>query len=145
MPRSSGVRCRRWSDFLSIARLNTESSSGCPLGGHGSPDRLIHLGVAGTAAEISAEGVADFFFRRFGIAVEQRFDGNHEAGRTVAALRAAPVTVGFLYGGQRAVVGNAFNRSNFRAWHLIVNARAAHGQHGAAQRGNSVDEHGRSE
>src|SRR5471030_2060201 len=59
-------------------------------------DRLVHLRVSGAAAQVPAESMANFFFAWLGIAVQERFYRDHETGRAEAALRTAPVAIGFL-------------------------------------------------
>src|SRR5204863_9925724 len=49
-------------------------------------DCLVHLGVAGAAAQIAAERVPDFIFCWFRIAVQQSFHSDHESRRAVTAL-----------------------------------------------------------
>src|SRR6185312_2068375 len=77
-------------------------------------DRLIHLVIARTTAQVPAQRVPYIFFRRIRIAVEQRFHRDHEPRRAVAALCSAPVAIGFLDGRQRAVISNTFHRRYLR-------------------------------
>src|SRR5260370_34895785 len=99
-------------------------------------DRLIHLRVSRTAAEIAAQRVANVFFTRLGILIEQRFYRHHEARSAIAALCATPVAVGFLDGGQRSVFRDAFHSGDLGSAVLVCGT--THGQQGAAQRRHSV-------
>src|SRR5579864_9079283 len=67
-------------------------------------DCLVHLRVAGAAAQISAQRVLDLFFAWLGITVKQRLYRDHESRCAETALRAAPVAISFLDGRQRAVI-----------------------------------------
>src|SRR5258707_15392010 len=82
-------------------------------------DRLVHLRVARAAAQVPAQGMADLFFARLRIAVQQRFHRDHETRCAEAALRAAPVAIGFLDRRQRAVVSNTFHCSDVRSVNFI--------------------------
>src|SRR5213075_3261944 len=83
-----------------VYRLLRIRSFGCRssllLGLNCGMDRLVHLVVAGTATEISAEGMPDLVFAGIRILVEQRFHGHDEPRRTVPALRSAPVSISLL-------------------------------------------------
>src|SRR6266508_539597 len=62
-------------------------TSGSPHFSRGVEHRIDDLVITGTAAEIAREPVAHFFFRRIGIALEQRTRGDEYSGRAVAALQ----------------------------------------------------------
>ena len=62
------------------------------------------------------------------------FDRHHEAGGAEAALGASPVAVGFLDGGQRAVLAYAFDGGDLLAF-------ATGGEHGAGEHGRAVNQH----
>src|SRR5437762_5586952 len=79
------------------------------LGFYGRFDGLVHLAVAGAAAEIAAEGLANFCIGRIGIGRQQMCDRHHEAGGAEAALSPAPVAVSFLDCSESAVFGDAFD------------------------------------
>src|SRR5690606_34954577 len=67
-------------------------------------DGFVDLGIAGTAAEVAGQGVADFLARRRVVLLEQR-PGTHEhAGGAEAALRTAGHLEGVL---QRVQVARA--------------------------------------
>src|SRR5258708_3332143 len=103
-------------------------------------DRLIHLRIPGAAAEIATQRVAYVFFTRLGIFIEQRFHRDHETRSAIAALCSAPIAIGFLDGGERTVLCNAFYRGDLRSAILICGS--THGLHGAAQRRRSVHQDG---
>src|SRR5439155_15762218 len=75
-------------------------------------DCLIHLAVSGAAAQISAESVANFVFRRFWILDQQMLYCHDESWSAEAALGTAPVAIGFLNRRQAAVLTDAFDRGN---------------------------------
>ena len=50
-------------------------------------DRLIHLAVARAAAQVAAEGVANFVFARLGIFGKQMLNGYDEARCAISALK----------------------------------------------------------
>src|ERR1019366_8782810 len=72
-------------------------------------DRTVHLCVAGAAAEIAAQRAADVFLRGIRIHREEMLYRDHETRCAVSALRAAPISVSFLDGGQAAVLTDAFD------------------------------------
>src|SRR5690242_20770873 len=70
---------------------------------------LVHLVVAGAAAEIAAQRLLDFRLGRMRVGGQQIFHRHDEAGGAVAALGAAPVTISLLNGGQAAVFAHPFH------------------------------------
>src|SRR5438552_13495389 len=88
------------------ARLSGRRDGGAPslLRLNCSFDCLIHLAVSGAAAQISAEGVTDFLFRWLRIFGQQMLYRHDESRSAEAALRAAPVAIGFLNRRQAAVL-----------------------------------------
>src|SRR5215467_1364046 len=72
-------------------------------------DRLVHLAVASAAAEITAQRFANFIVGWIEIGRQQMFDRHHESRSAEAALCAAPIAIGLLNCGQRAVLGDAFD------------------------------------
>src|SRR5579872_734996 len=87
-------------------------------------DCQIHLVVAGTAAEITTQRPADFVVGRFRISLQQGSYRDHEARRTVSALRSAPLAVCFLNCSQSAMFGDAFDGSDFRAVNIRIERTA---------------------
>src|SRR5712671_6877351 len=83
----------------------------CPLlfCGNRRPNRLVHLAVTGAAAQIAAQGHADFSLRRIRILGQERLHCHHEAGSAKAALRSTPVAVRFLDRRQTAMLAYAFD------------------------------------
>src|SRR5262249_43304672 len=79
-------------------------------------DCLIHLRIAGAAAQIAAQGFADFCVSRIWLHRKQMFDRHHESGSAKSALRAAPVAVSFLDRGERAMFGDAFDGGDLLAF-----------------------------
>src|SRR3989441_12778281 len=65
--------------------------------------RLDDLLVAGAAAEVSADRVADLAFRRIGIRIEQRLRGDQHSRSAVAALQAVRPAEADLQHAHRAV------------------------------------------
>ena len=96
-------------------------------------DRFVHLAVAGAAAKVATQGIADFCIGRIRICREQVCDGHHEAGSAEAALRASPIAVGFLDCSQGPVLADAFDGGDFLAF-------ATRGEHGAGEHGQSINQ-----
>src|SRR5215469_18959852 len=105
------------------------------LGFNRSFDGLVHLRVSGTAAQIAAQGFADFVVGGAGIGRQQLLHRHHEAGGAETALCPSPVAVGFLDCCKCAVLGDAFNRRDLLAF-------ATGSQQRAGEHGRSVDEDG---
>src|SRR5215469_5786485 len=61
-------------------------------------NRLVHLAIAGTPAQVAAQCNSDLLLGGLRIYREQIFDRHHESGRAISALRAAPISVSFLDG-----------------------------------------------
>src|SRR5579864_663728 len=97
-------------------------------------DGLVHLVVAGTAAQIAAQRLLDFRFRRMRIVGQQVFHGHYETGSAVAALGAAPISIRLLNGGQTAMLAHPFHCGDL----LLL---ATGGQQRARQHGNAVHLH----
>src|SRR6266496_2785426 len=87
---AAGLRRERSFSFLPYA-----------LGGE--LHRLDDLLVAGAAAEVSADRVADLAFRRIGIRIEQRLRGDQHSRSAVAALQAVRLAEAVLQHAHRAV------------------------------------------
>src|SRR5579872_1003215 len=95
-------------------------------------DGLIHLAVAGAAAEIAAQSAANFIVGGIWIMSEEVANRHHETRRAVATLRSAPVAVSFLDGGEAAMLADAFDRGDLLAF-------ATGGEYGAGEHGDAVD------
>src|ERR1035438_4951895 len=76
---------------------------------------LVHLRIAGAAAKITAERLANFLFTWVVIVRQQPPHRHHESRRTEAALRAAEIAVGLLQRSQTAAIGHALDRGDFRS------------------------------
>ena len=99
-------------------------------------DGLEDLLIAGAAAQVSGERLADLVARRVGVLVEQRLRRDQEARRAVAALRGAEVGEGLLQRMQAAVGHQAFDGLDLAAVALDAEDQArehrlAVEQHGA--------------
>src|SRR5215471_4244389 len=77
---------------------------------------LVHLVIAGAAAEVPAEGAANFIFGRVRIPGEQVFHGHHEAGSAVSTLRSSPIAIGLLNRCQASVLADAFDSGDLLAF-----------------------------
>ena len=97
--------------------------------------RVDDVLIAGAAAEIAFEAVADLFVGRIGIALEQLLGRHDHAGSAEAALEAMLVPEGFLHGVELAVGGEAFDGHHLAAIRLD-------GEHGAGLYGLAVERHG---
>src|SRR5687768_15079163 len=73
------------------------------------------LGIAGAAAEIAGEVMADVVVARIGILAEKVARHQHEAGRAIAALHRAAFEESFLFRTERAIGGKVFDRDDFGA------------------------------
>src|SRR6185437_15539931 len=73
-------------------------------------DGLVHLVVAGTAAQVPAQRLLDLRLGWVRVVGQQVFHGHDEAGRAKAALGAAPVTIRLLNGCQAAMLAHPFDR-----------------------------------
>jgi hypothetical protein len=93
------------------------------------------LAIAGAAAQVAAQGVADFGIGWIGICGKQVLYRHHEAGSAEAALRASPVTISFLNSGQSTVFADAFDRGDLLAL-------AARGQQGAGEGRHAINQNG---
>ena len=82
-------------------------SRGRSLGGRF--DRFDDLQVAGAAAQVARQRLADPLARRMRLAIEQRLRGDQDARRAVAALRGAEVGEALLQRMQPAVRGEPFD------------------------------------
>ena len=90
-------------------------------------DGFVHLAVAGAAAKVAAQRVANFGIGRIRIGREQVFNRHHEAGSTETALRASPIAVGFLNCSQGPVLADAFHGGDFLPFATCRQQRA--GEH----------------
>src|ERR1700694_763150 len=70
------------------------------------------LGIAGAAAQIPGNRVANLFARQVGIVFHARSGRYKEGGRAVSALRSAALGEGLLHGMQLIVFGEALNGAN---------------------------------
>src|SRR5207253_1068865 len=96
--------------------------------------------VAGAAAQIAAERFANLVLCWIRILLEQRRDRTHESGGAEAALRSTPISVSFLDGGQRAVLGDAFDSRDLRSALVFIECDAAR-QHRAREHRRAVDQY----
>src|SRR6266849_5034174 len=88
------------------------------LGGHrvGGPlDRFHDVVVAGAAAQVALELVADLLLRGFRVALEHLVDGHDHAGRAEAALQTVLLPEALLDRVQLAVLGEPFDRHDVGA------------------------------
>ena len=81
----------------------------------GEMDRVDDLVVTRAAADVAGDRFFDVFRRRFGGAVEQRFDRNNVARRAVAALHRAGVDECLLHRMQFIAIGQSFDRGDLGA------------------------------
>ncbi len=100
---------------------------------HGVHDVL----VAGAAAQIAVETLADFLVGGVRIALDDLLGGHDHSGRAETALQAVLVPEGFLHGIELAAGGESFDGQDLGAVGL-------NGEHGAAFDGFAVHVHGAS-
>src|SRR5207249_8288747 len=81
--------------------------------------RVLHglhdIDVAGAAAEIPRNGLADLLLARVLVALEERAGGHQHAGRAETALQAVLLGETLLDGMQFAALLQAFDRGDLRA------------------------------
>src|ERR1043166_3471569 len=110
------------SDCRQAGRLTDALSSLRPsafiLALHGADDRVEDFHVAGAAAEIAGESLADVGLGRARRTFEEADGGEHHAGRADAALRAAALDQRLLHGVEALAVGDTFDRRDPRALDL---------------------------
>src|SRR5262245_28148520 len=98
---------------------------GSPLHGlSSSAHRLENILVAGAAAAISSDSLADVLLRRILLAAQQVERGEQHAGRAVSALQSVMLGKGLLHGMQLAILLQAFNRGDFALVRLKGKERA---------------------
>jgi hypothetical protein len=90
--------------------------------------------IAGAAADIAFQPVANFFLAGVGIAVHQVDRAHHHAWRAKPALQAVIVAKRLLHRMQSVTVGQAFNGRHFGALGL-------HRQHRARLHGGAIHMH----
>src|SRR5262245_21121632 len=98
-------------------------------------DRLVDLLVAGAAAEVAGDRLADSFAGRIGLALEQGFRGHQDARGAVAALRRSEVGKSGLQRMQLGAAGKAFHG-------LDAAPLALHRQHEAGELRLAVEQYG---
>src|SRR5664279_4398718 len=109
-------------------------------------DRLDDVVVAGAAADVAVEALADLLLARLRVVGEQLHRRHHHARRAEAALQAVALAKRRLHRMQLAVLGEPFDRRDGAALHLRREHRArldrapvhVHGA-GAALRGVATD------
>jgi hypothetical protein len=94
--------------FITVAMLLSFRARGA--GARDLGDRLDHLGVARTPAQVAGDGVPDVVLGRFRILREQRGRGHEDAGNTKSALRYPVPHECLLHGDQRAAAREALDR-----------------------------------
>jgi len=72
-------------------------------------NRLENLLIAGAAAQIAGERIADLIPRRMWMLVEQRLRGHQDARRAIAALRGAEIRERFLQRMQSSIRDEPFH------------------------------------
>src|SRR5437868_2792648 len=75
-------------------------------------DGLIHLAIARATAKIAAKRAANLGSGRIRISRQYVFHCHDETRSTETTLRASPVAIGFLDGGQTAVFAHTFDGSD---------------------------------
>src|SRR5580692_12292377 len=129
--------------MLRIGVLYVSTAAGgrlCPLhryrgGGCCFLDRRDDAGVAGAAAEVAAQDIANFGFRRMRIAGEEIGERHQNARRAETALQRVIVAERLLQGVERAVgCGERFHGAHLAAFGL-------HREREAGARGDAVDQH----
>ena len=100
--------------------------------------RVLHglddVHVAGAAAEVAGDGLADLVLARVLVALQQRVAGHHHAGRAVAALQPVLLQEALLDRVELAVLLQPLDGHDLAAVGL-------HGQHGARLHGHAVEQH----
>src|SRR5262245_31710667 len=98
---ASDARCDHRSEWPCLGSLLRAQLVGGVL------DGLDDLVVAGAAAQVAGDAVADLVLARVGVAGEQRARAHQHAGRAEAALQAVALPEAFLERMQLAARGEA--------------------------------------
>src|SRR4051812_19105297 len=78
----------------------------------GPPNGLHNVRVAGTAADLAGDGLADVLVGRVRIALKQRLAGEHHARGAEAALEPVLLHEALLYGVELAVLLESLDRGD---------------------------------
>src|SRR5262249_35023897 len=110
--------------FITVAMLLSFRARGAAA--RDFDDRLDHLRVAGAAAQVAGDGVADVVLGRLRVLRQQGGGGHEDAGNTESALRDAVTHECLLHGNQPAAARESLDRDHGPAPRL-------HRQHEAAR------------
>ena len=130
--RLPSIRLRRFSQCMSVQRLSVASC----MFFRGRAHRADDLVVARAAAQIAGQRVADLFFVRIGIAVEQRLGRHEKTRRADAALQRSVLDELALQRMQLAAGRKTFDRRHLTAFGFRAEHEAR--THQAAIDGNAA-------
>ena len=113
--RSSGPAATRPSSRVVMTRSRRSRAGRRGLVGRSPLDRPDDRGVAGAAADLSGDGLADGVLARVGIAVQQGARGHQHPGRAEAALQAVAAHEALLHRVEDAVLLEALDGADLVA------------------------------